>query len=101
MAKSGYAFIPALLLAVALLPLPYGYYQLLRIAVTGWALFLIWRETNGGTTSTPWIVPFVLIGLVFNPVFKVTLAREVWVIVDFISAIVFAGYGLKSKRREA
>lgn len=86
----------ALLLAWA--PMPYGYYQLLRIAVTACALWLLFSKD---WNFQPRWIRSVLIGtsVLFNPLLPIHLDRELWAVIDpftaglllFVSYRVFCG----------
>ena len=68
--------VPVVLLTVALLPLPYGYYQLLRLAicaVSGWIAYEQWRHDDA---FSGWVVVFAGVALLYNPIFPVHLSRE-------------------------
>ena len=67
-------------LAIALLPLPYGYYMLLRVVMCGlfsYLAYLSWR--SGGQEST-WLFGFF--AAIYNPFVPLHLGREVWVLVN-------------------
>jgi hypothetical protein len=69
---------------LALLPLPYGYYQLLRIAaflIGGWAASVQWREGNQGTAAL-----WALLAAAYNPILPLHLDREIWSGVNAVSA---------------
>ena len=64
----------------AQLHLPFGYFTVLRIVATGafaWA-FLV--ALNRNRAFLPWI--YLLLTIAFNPVIKVPLSQEIWMIVD-------------------
>lgn len=66
---------------------PYSYYILLR-----WVIFLVglyiayncYKIQNYG-----WALIIGVIGLAFNPIFPIYLNKSTWVIIDFISALLF------------
>lgn len=70
---------------VALAPCPYGYYQLLGIVVTGYAvwiaLFLIVQQRP----VWPW--PFALVGVLYNPILKIHMSRDVHNIENIFTAL--------------
>lgn len=82
---------PVIYIAIGMLfigaaPLPYGYYMLLRLVATGvfaWAAYVSYERKN---QYLPWV--FGLLAILFNPVVKIHLPKELWAIVD-ISAGVF------------
>lgn len=77
------------MLVLALAPLPYGYYQLLRVTVFVVAGLLIWREWTATGTVGPWSIALGAVALLLNPVFPVHLDRSTWAVLDLGSALVF------------
>jgi len=76
--------LPAILLIVALLPLPYGYYQILRLVVTITAGYIAFFEYSKHNELNRVVVAFGIIALLFNPIITVHLTRELWAITDLI-----------------
>ena len=86
------------LLVVALLPLPYGYYQFLRIAITiasGLVAYSCFSEGKQG-----WAVGFGAICILFNPIIPVHLSKSMWAPIDVAVALVFLA-GWKIMKVEA
>ena len=83
--------IPALIIAVMLLvavaDLPYGYYQLLRWATCGVAVFVAFQAYKVGKTWITWL--FGLIAVLFNPIIPIHLTKEIWRPIDLVSAVIF------------
>lgn len=80
------------LLTLALLDLPYGYYQLLRwfIMFLGFSIAF-----NQIAQRKKWLVYFGLgVAVLFNPFFKISFDREVWWLIDLALAIAFLIIGL-------
>lgn len=74
----------AILLLACLLHLPYGYYELFRfIAVVGFAI-LAWFEYE--RKNIIMAIVFVALALLFQPLSKVPMGRQVWIIIDVIVA---------------
>jgi hypothetical protein len=69
-----------LFVGAAQLHLPYGYYTVLRIVATGAFLWAFFASFNRNASLLPWI--FLLFAVLFNPVMKVPLSQEHWMIVD-------------------
>lgn len=86
------------LLLVALLPLPYGYYTFLRWSVTLIAVILIVIAVRSGRSA--WSGILVPIAILWNPIVPVFLARETWMALDLLGAIVLALVGVVLARRE-
>jgi hypothetical protein len=79
-------FITAGMLFIGVFSLPYGYYTLLRIvacAVFTWAAFITYEKNN--EDLLPWI--FAILAIVFNPIIKIHLPKEVWALIDFCSGL--------------
>lgn len=78
-----YIIVFALFLGAA--PLPYGYYTILRIMVTGffiWAAVLTYQQKE---QILPWV--FVVLAITFNPIIKVYLSKELWAVIDILVGI--------------
>ena len=77
-----YLIVGFLLLAV--LPLPYGYYTLLRLVAFGvfaWAAYITFER---GEEVLPWV--FIVLALIYNPIIKVYLSKEIWTAINLLSA---------------
>jgi hypothetical protein len=82
------ALIVAVLLLVAIAPLPYGYYQFMRWAVCGIGIYLAVSAYRWKRAWATWI--FVAIAILFNPIFPIYLSREVWLPIDCIGSLLFS-----------
>lgn len=73
------------LLLLALLPWPYGYYIFLRIAVCLWGIaagiHLRAHKPGGAWPLLAWGI-----AILYNPIVKIPLEREVWEIVNLLTA---------------
>jgi hypothetical protein len=81
--------VPAAMALIALAPLPYGYYVLLRIAVCGAAAFLAWTHYNVTRKIGAWIIGLGLIAVLFNPLTPIHLNRDIWAVIDIGAVVVF------------
>jgi len=70
---------------LALLPWPYGVFQLIRLWVTGGLAFL--AVSSFTKKQIPWF--YIFSALLFQPFLKVDLGRELWMMVDVAMAIIF------------
>jgi hypothetical protein len=66
------------------LPLPYGYYTLLRLVACGVFAAGAWVLADRGHQAAA--TGFVLAALLFNPVLPVHLERETWAVIDVLAA---------------
>ena len=90
--------IPAVMLVIPLAPLPYGYFMLLRLVVCGASIWLSYALITGRSwQGMGWT--FVAIALLYNPVFRVHFERELWMILNLITAVPFVLFGWKALRR--
>ena len=84
--------LPAGLLVLALLPWPYGYYTFLRVsvcAVAAWITFTQWKHDDA---FSGWVVVMGATSLLYNPFLPVYLTREIWSILNVVSAGLFVGH---------
>ena len=80
---------PAVLLIAALLPWPYGYHGLLRVAVfvvSAWIAYEQWRFDEA---VSGWVVAFGGVALLYNPFMPVHLTREIWSVLNIATAVLF------------
>lgn len=72
----------AILLLLCLFNFPYGYYQLVRvIATVGFIYLAITNEKDSAKLI------YIILAVLFQPLFKIALGRELWNVVDVIVAI--------------
>lgn len=76
------------LLLLTLFDMPYGYYQFLRIAATAGFGYLAYFGFKSKYRFTPLL--WAAGALLFNPVFKVALGRELWMVFDLAFAVLLA-----------
>ncbi|WP_431299193.1 DUF6804 family protein [Tabrizicola sp. BL-A-41-H6] len=93
--------LPAAMLLIALLPLPYGYYQLLRVIVFGCAAVLAWKTYEATKTASLTVVVFGSIALLMNPFIPVELPRVIWMGCDVLFAAIILNHFLRSKKSAA
>ena len=92
--------IPAAMSLIALADLPYGYYQFLRIVVTGCAAWIAFgfhkRNSLIGTLA------FGAMAVIFNPIVKIHMERDVHAIFNVASAALLIGtLWLQSRWKDA
>jgi hypothetical protein len=76
------------LLLACLLPMPYGYYQLVRVVATAAFAFLAYQERGNNLL---WV--FIGLALLFQPFEKIALGRTLWNVVDVAVAVFLGWYG--------
>jgi hypothetical protein len=74
----------AVFLLLCLFHMPYGYYQLVRfIAVVGFAILAYYEYER---KNIPLVILLVGLILLFQPLAKIPLGRQVWNVVDVVVA---------------
>jgi len=75
----------AVLFFICLADMPYGYYQLIRfIALVGFAILAYKANEQGQKTEA---IIYVCLAILFQPLIKIALGREIWNVVDVIVGI--------------
>src|SRR6185503_1213061 len=69
----------------------YNYYVFLRFMVCGGSIYIAWYWRRQA-----WFVSvvFVAMAILFNPIAQFTFSKETWSIIDFVTSIVCALFGL-------
>ena len=70
----------AVALLLCLLPLPYGYYELVRLG--GMVCFAVLAYRSYQQKREGWTVAYAALALLFQPFFKIVLGRGMWNMVD-------------------
>lgn len=60
----------------------YGFFTILRFAVSALTAYVAWMAHENKRDG--WVWTFGFIAVLFNPFFPVYLARDTWVVIDFI-----------------
>ncbi len=74
------------LLFLGVLSLPYGYYMLLRLVVFGVFMWAAFTSFENSEELLPWL--FILLAIVFNPIFKIYLPKEAWIVIDIFAGVI-------------
>lgn len=75
----------AVILLLCLCPMPYGYYALVRFVATVGFVFIAYKYYEMKKENLTWT--FGALALLFQPLIKVPLGRDIWNIVDVAVAI--------------
>jgi len=72
---------PVIALAIGILPMPYGYYTLSRLVVSGCALYFALNSRKRNDNIKVWIFGFLVI--LYNPIMPISLgSKGLWMIVN-------------------
>ena len=80
--------VAAVMLLGALADWSYGYYQLLRFATCGVAVYVAFMGYSWQKIWATWL--FGIIAVLFNPLVPIHLSRELWQPIDLACAALFA-----------
>jgi hypothetical protein len=75
------------LLLLCLLPMPYGYYQFVRLISIVLFSYIALQERN---SQIMWV--FIGLAILFQPFEKIALGRSLWNIIDVLVALFLAWY---------
>ena len=75
----------ALLLFICLTDMPYGYFQFVRFAAL--IVFGILAFEASGKGNQNKLLLYGALALLFQPLFKISLGREIWNIIDVIVGV--------------
>ena len=89
----------AILLVVAIAPLPYGYYTFLRLAVTFVAVLIGFTAAREGKLGWLWVA--IPIGIVWNPLVPISFTRAAWAPLDVVAAVLLVVCGALLRKRSA
>ena len=80
--------LPLVVMAIGLLPMPYGYYSISRLVVCGCSIFFTLRLVKTNQRNLAWL--FGGIAVLYNPLIPVHLNEKAfWIIVNIATAIIF------------
>ena len=85
--ENWFKFLASLLLLIALLQMPYDYYQFLRWFITVASVFSVYTLAIRNEPIYMWF--FIVLAILFNPIEPFHLQRETWKIIDILGATVF------------
>lgn len=75
----------AILLFICLLDMPFGYFQLVRfLAMVGFS-YLAYNAYENSDKSKAYV--FIALAILFQPLIKIALGRDIWNIVDVVVGI--------------
>lgn len=75
----------AILLLLCIFPMPYGFYTIVRLAITIISGYLAYNYYTQNKKELA--ITFSIVVILFQPFIKFALGREVWLIVDVVIAI--------------
>lgn len=89
------SYILAILLFLCLADMPYGYYQFVRFVAAAFFAYAAYTENESGSKELA--IVFIVLAVLFQPFFKISLGRTLWNMVDVIVGLGLIGYGTAKK----
>ncbi|WP_315808466.1 DUF6804 family protein [Pseudomonas sp. C9-3] len=87
----------SLMLMAGAFPLPYAYYSVLRLLACAVFIFAIYLAAQRQHRWLPWA--YGLCALVFNPLAKLHLPKELWMLLDIAAGLLLLGSAGVIRRR--
>lgn len=97
MIKQLYLFLAAMLL-LCLAPMPYGYFMLVRFVMMVAFGLMAYRYFTIKKSVAAWV--FVILAVLFQPIFKIVLGRGIWNAVDVVVAVFLVAIYVVERRLE-
>lgn len=82
-------------LLLCIFPMPYGFYTIIRVVITVLSCYLAYQYYSFNKVFLA--LTFGIIALLFQPFVKLTLGRELWLIVDIVVAALLLILSFKDK----
>jgi len=89
-------YVLAAMLLLCLIDMPYGYYQFVRLAAA--VVFVVLGVRAMGKNHQGMMILWFGLALLFQPLYKIALGRELWNIVDVIVAVLLIWDGSRKGR---
>ena len=93
--KQNIQIVGAIILLLCLLHMPYGFYTIVRLAMTVISGYLAYDYYTHNKKELA--VTFSIIAVLFQPFIKLALGREIWQIVDVVVAILLLILAIRKK----
>jgi len=78
-----------LLIAAPIVSFTYGFYTFLRLSISISAGFIIYLRNKKIKKIDTISIIFAVIVILYNPIIPIHLTREIWMPINFISAVVY------------
>lgn len=78
--RKGLIFGSMVALGIALLPMPYAYYMLLRIGICSVFAYLAFNAWEASDQNFTWVLGIT--AAIYNPFVPIYLGREIWIVIN-------------------
>lgn len=90
--------VPALMVIVALAPLPYGYYVLLRLIVAVSAGLIAYHQFQMDEKLSLWVIAMGFLAVLYNPVVPIHFSKDIWIGINLATATIYAAHFFAVRR---
>ena len=97
MNKQTFLIVACILLGLALFPMPYGYYQILRLIICGLSVWIL-VDNHNKKINLP--IGLFAIAIIYNPIFIIHFEKAIWSILNIVTLIYFIYLILKPLSHE-
>ena len=85
--------VPIVMVLVANLKMPYGYYTLMKIIISGSCFLGALEEyKRGESKSQLWFVITIFFLILYNPIIKISLGRSLWSIINILTIALYVAH---------
>ncbi|HOY47267.1 MAG TPA: hypothetical protein PLZ05_01530 [Alphaproteobacteria bacterium] len=98
MNKQSWFVVVCVLLGIALLPLPYGYYQFLRWVVCGVSVYVLINQYNKKSDLS---FGLIISAILYNPISTIHLDKIIWSVINIITIFYFIHLINNSNKKNA
>lgn len=70
-----------------------GYYQLLRLFITGISAYYAYLCFN--SNYVPWFWTHLGVAVIFNPIYKLYFSKPTWLLFDFVTVVIYLTFLIK------
>ena len=81
-------WIPTIILILAVLPLPYAYYLVLRLIIPVFAILTAFSIYSKKSDDI-FIYVFGFLAILYNPLIPIHLTKDIWMVLNVLSAFAF------------
>lgn len=85
----------AAILLLCVFPLPYGFFTIVRVVTTIISCYLAYTYFTQDKKELA--ITFTIVAVLFQPLIKLALGREVWLVVDVLVAVFLIVLAVKRK----
>lgn len=87
--------LPSILLLIALAPLPYGYYYILKFAICIASVMELVELNDKNNNNSNLMIAFGFLIVLYNPLISIPIGKSIWTVVNILTILFFIYYSKK------